>query len=80
LYFSAWIDRFNVVSNRLNMYRRFYLLQRKEISELENEISKLKETIRNQRKMIRETEDYLFSRIFSGRQFSDRELRNLNAL
>jgi hypothetical protein len=56
---SVMIERFDVLSGRLSMYRRAWVVQRKEISFLKKMNRRLK-------RQVREFENFLFGPILDG--------------
>ena len=57
---SAWQARFDTLNCRLNMYRRFFVSQRKEISTLKKTIKRLKQQIREYDDLVIAQDDFLF--------------------
>jgi len=58
--------RFSTLNNRLKVYRRGYVLQRREISYLKKYIQRLKRKIHKIDRALKSQEDFLFGPILTG--------------
>ncbi len=63
---SDWKYRFETLNNRLNVYRRSFVVQRKEIICLKRTIRRLRTKMRKYVRVIRAHEDFIFGPILKG--------------